>query len=140
MGAQKTPVAIDKVSVTKTFDPAATKGAAGHVEDMLGKIIKGSAKLELVRKFPKDAKGFEVSGTVRELEFDTSAKVISAKLSVQVVLMPGRKLHAMLDGGGKVDGVNPAKIEPAVKDVLDAVAESLAAKARKAMEAKAGDL
>ncbi|HMO07377.1 MAG TPA: hypothetical protein PKD10_06975 [Paracoccaceae bacterium] len=138
MAAKKAPVAIDTIGVGKVFDKKVAEDGAEAIGKALGKVIGGSGKLALERKVPKGEKGFDVSGTIKELTFDDG--VLAGKLSLQVNLMPERKMFAMLEGGGKVDGVKPAKVGEAMADLAAAMAESAGGKARKAMEAKAGDL
>jgi predicted Fe-Mo cluster-binding NifX family protein len=132
----KLPVFIDKFGLQKPFDAKVCKGAPDVVRDILNKAFGKSKSFEVVKSQPKE-KGFDVAGTVQNLEYDEKKKTIKGKLSIVLAETPGRSYFGNLSNSASIDGVNPKKIEASVEELVEALAEGMAEDAVKQCEKKA---
>lgn len=132
----KLPVFIDKFGLQKPFDAKVCKGAPDIVGERLAKAFGRSKGFEVVKSQPRE-RGFDVSGTIQNLEYDEKKKSMKAKLSVVLAETPGRSYFGNITKSASIDGINPKKLEDGVADLVDALAESASEDAVKQCEKKA---
>jgi hypothetical protein len=127
------PVFIDKFGLQKPFDAKLCKGAPDVVRDILNKAFGKSKSFEVVNSQPKE-KGFDVAGTVQNLEYDEKKKTIKGKLSIVLAETPGRSFFGNVSNNATIDGVNPKKLEKSVEELVEALADAGAGDAVKQCE------
>lgn len=135
--ADKTPVVVNTPKVAKSFDAKVTKSAPDFFCKVLTKAV-GSSALEVVSRLPSKDKGFEVNPTIQEITLDEKKKALAAKVQLELSELPGPKMFSSANGKAAVTGYDPKKPDAALKDLMEALAEDLGAKAAKAMEQRAG--
>ncbi len=134
--ADKTPVVVNLPKVQKSFDAKLTKSAPDFFCKALTKALNGGA-LEVVSRLGGKDKGFEVNPTIQEISQDEKKKSVSAKVQIELSEMPGPKMFNMAKGQATVTGFDPKKPDPALKDLMEALAEDLGGKSAKALEQRA---
>jgi hypothetical protein len=127
------PVFIDKFGLQKPFDAKLCKGAPDVVRDILNKAFGKSKSFEVVNSQPKE-KGFDVAGTVQNLEYDEKKKTLKGKLSIVLAETPGRSFFGNVSNNATIDGVNPKKLEKSVEELVEALADAGAGDAVKQCE------
>lgn len=132
----KIPVFIDKFGLQKPFDAKVCKGAPEVVGKVITKAFAKAKGFEVAKSQPKE-QGFDISGTVQNLEYDEKKKVMKGKLSVVLAETPGRSFFGNLSTNASIDGVNPKKLEDAVSDLVEALADGCAEDAVKQCEKRA---
>lgn len=135
-GKSKRPVFIDTFGMSKPFDAKVCKGAPDVVAKAIEKAFGKSKMFDVVKSQPKE-KGFDISGTIQNLEYDEKKKTMKAKLSIVLAETPGRSYFGNISNNASVTGVNPKKLEDSVEDLVGALAESGAGDAVKQCEKKA---
>ncbi len=144
MADDPVPVYIDKFGLQKPWDARLCKGAPDVVVAVLEKATGQAKGFRQVRTQPREP-GFDISGTIQNLEYDEKKKAIKGKLSVVLAETPGRSFFGNVSSNGSVDGVNPRKIEDAVADLVRTLAEDCSDKVFKQLDQrmskweKAGD-
>ncbi len=132
----KLPVFIDKFGLLKPFDGKACKFMPDLVWKSMERAFRGSRMFEVVKSQPKE-RGFDISGTIQNVEYDEKKSLVKAKLSVVLAETPGRSFFGNVSGGASVDGVKAAKLEKALEELIEALADSHAGHAVMQCEKKA---
>jgi hypothetical protein len=133
---QTYPVFIDKIDMGKTFDDKLTKDmpdvAAKALADAYGKPF------EVVKTRPKE-KGFNISGTIKTLDYEEDKEQLSGEMSLVLATMPGRSIFGAVSSKGKLGGIKPKKLDAMLRKLVEAMAQKCAKESADDMEKKAKD-
>jgi hypothetical protein len=135
----KLPVFIDKFGLQKPFDAKVCKGAPDVVAKVLDKAFGKARDFTVVKSQPKEP-GFDISGTIQNLEYDDKKKTMKGKLSIVLAETPGRSFFGNVSNNATIDGVNPKKLEDAVAELVEALADAGAGDAVKQCEKRAAKM
>lgn len=134
---QTFPVFIDKIEMSKTFDDKLTK----DMPDVVSSTLAGAfgKPFEVVKSKPKD-KGFNISGTIKTLDYEEAKEQLSGELSLVLATMPGRSMFVAVSTKAKLGGIKPKKLDAMLRKLVEAMAEKCAKDAAGEMEKKAKDM